>query len=342
VRLALAQDALRERAREKFPEADRLLFTREALEQATPREVAAERAGRWPGPPTTPLHDLGAGIGADAIAAALAGRPVVAWERDPVRALLLRWNLAALGLADRCEVRQADFGEAAPGGPLAFLDPDRRPGGRRTRAPEEFDPPASAWPGILSRFDAAIVKVPPVFPSDDRIPFEVVSLGSRLRERRLFFGAHAVLPPRRALALPRGEAVEGTGVAWPDPRAPVEGDWLLDPDPAVTVARLVGDLARREGLRPVHPRIAYLIGAAPSPAPGTWLRIDALLPSRASDIQRWLDARSIGHLVVRARGISDPPETWARRLRPRGDRSASLVLFRDPSDRWRAAASLHP
>src|SRR5688572_6347157 len=67
-RAALAQDDLRVRAATKTPHAERLLFTREALEQATPAPVAAERATRFA---TFDLvADLCAGIGLDSIALA--------------------------------------------------------------------------------------------------------------------------------------------------------------------------------------------------------------------------------------------------------------------------------
>lgn len=57
---AFTQWALRERARAKFPDADRMLFTREALEQATPYAVARYHASRFPA--GVLVADLTAGI----------------------------------------------------------------------------------------------------------------------------------------------------------------------------------------------------------------------------------------------------------------------------------------
>src|SRR5688572_27253988 len=73
-RAALAQDDLRVRAAAKTPHAERLLFTKEALEQATPGAVAAERARRFAA--FDVVGDLCAGIGLDTIALAEAGRRV--------------------------------------------------------------------------------------------------------------------------------------------------------------------------------------------------------------------------------------------------------------------------
>ena len=105
--VALAQ--LRQRASAKFPDADRLFFVGEALEQATAWEIADHRAA-WMHAhlPPGPLLDLGCGIGGDMLAMAKY-RPVIAYEIDPVRARLADANADALGLSDRVEVRQADW-----------------------------------------------------------------------------------------------------------------------------------------------------------------------------------------------------------------------------------------
>lgn len=343
VRAALIQADLRQRARAKMPFADRLLLTRTALEQATPWPVAVERAARWPLPASARVVDLGAGLGLDALAFACAGRPVTAVERDPLLAELLRRNAAALGVADGLHVREGDARTLEIEAVGAFLDPDRRPAGRRTRDVAAFEPPAGAWPALLAGRAVAMVKVGPVLarglPTD--VPMEVVSLDGEVRERRLLHAGFAGAPPLRALALPSGASIEGPGAPWPAPRAPAAGAWVLDPDPAVTVAGLVGDLCLRDGLAPIHPQIAYLLAEAPVPrAPGTWLAIDAVLPPDARALDAWLAAHDVGRVEIRCRGVSDGAPAWRRRLHPRGAGAATLLFTRGPDDRWVALASL--
>ncbi len=333
VRLALQQDDLRVKALARCPHAERLLFTPEALEQATAWPVAEERATRWHAGPDEPLHDLGAGIGMDSLATALRGRPVVAYEQDPVRATLLAHNARALDLA--VDVRTADLRAEKPGGALALLDPDRRPGGRRTRDRDAFEPPRDTWAAITSRFERAMIKLPPTATDEaEAHPFEVVSLHGRARERRLFTEGWA-LPPRRALALPSGRSVEGAGARWPDPVDVKEGDWILDPDTSVVLAGLVGDLALRDGLQPVHPEIAYLVGAAPNDtAPGHWVRVDAVLSPHPKKLKAWLRAHAVGNLTIRKRGVATSVEKWRRLIQPKGKNAATLVIARDVRDRW--------
>src|SRR5687767_5373956 len=73
-RWAFEQWSLRKRAQEKFAKADEMLFTREALEQATHEELAHFHASQFP--QRTRVADLTCGIGADLIALARNGEAV--------------------------------------------------------------------------------------------------------------------------------------------------------------------------------------------------------------------------------------------------------------------------
>jgi hypothetical protein len=347
VRAALAQDDLRARACERIPQGEKLFFTPTALQQASAWAVAKDRAARWPAPEDAVLVDIGAGIGIDALAVAATGRPVVAVERDAARAHLLRANAEALGLTKLLEVVVEDAADAPRSGPNAYLDPDRRPDGRRTRDATLFAPPADAWPALLVGFTRALIKLPPgLDPRPEETPWpeaplEVVALGGRARERRLYVGDWPAQPPRRAVALPLGATVEGVGCPWPEARAVGPGDWLLDPDVSVTLAGLVGDLAAREGLAPCHPRVPYLGGSeARAGLPGHWMRIAEVLPARRRELDAWLRANGIGRLTLRKRGIEEKVETWRRRLHPQGPHAGTLVFTRDLRERWIAYACL--
>ena len=347
VRAALQQDDLRARAADRLPQSEDLLFTATSVQQATAWIVAKERARRWPDPRDTLLTDIGAGIGIDALAAALYGRPVRAIERDPVRAHFLAWNAEALQVAKLVTVVAEDADELALEGEQAFLDPDRRPDGRRTRDAALFEPPAERWNALLGPFPRALMKLPPgQDPRQEDTPFpdapmEVVSLSGRARERRLYIGDWPARARRSALSLPRGARLEGEGVAWPDAHGVGEGDWLLDPDVSVTLAGLVGDLAVRDALAPIHPQIPYLRAATPTAgAPGHWMRVDAVLPAKRKALDAWLAAYEIGQLTLRKRGVEEKVETWRKKLKPKGPNAGTLVFTRDLKDRWIALACL--
>jgi hypothetical protein len=334
-RAALAQDDLRVRAAAKTPLADALLFERAALEQATSHVVAAERARRFAPFPT--VADLGAGIGLDTIALAAVVARVVAVERDPARCALLRWNVKASGVADRTTVVEGDAVASPPSADAAFLDPDRRPQGKRTLDPAAFEPNAAAWAALAARYGSLLVKLAPATRPQD-VPgaaLEWVSLGGEMKEARLGFGALSITAPRRALLLPQAIVVEGTGIAWPEPREPEVGDVLLDPDPSIVLAGLVGDAAVSIGARPIHPRIAYLLAGQTAP----WarpLRVHAVLPADASTIREALDDRGVGDVEVRTRGVEDAADVWRRRIGTRRGPRGIVVITRGPDDRYRA------
>lgn len=341
-RAVLAQDELRVRAARKTPLAERLLFTREALEQASAAPVAEERAGAFAAFPR--VADLGAGIGLDALALAGAGRRVVAVERDPVRAELLRHNVDAAGFGDRVEVVEGDFVEAPPRADAAFLDPDRRPSSRRTRDPEDFEPPRSAWEPLARGYAGMLVKLAPgARPGPDACdPFAWVSLDGEMRESRAGLGALALAGGRRvAIVLPAGARVEGEGAPWPAARAPRVGDVLLEPDPAIVLADLVGDAAASIGAAPLHPRIAYLLTDR-AVAWAKAVRVDEVGAADARALEATAAAHDVGAVEIRTRGVDDPPEAWRRRIRPRGTRPATVVLTRGPDDRYVALWSFAP
>ncbi len=90
VHLILEQVQLREKAREKFPQADRMFFTPLGLQQATDAWIAAYKAGRFAR--GEPVADLCCGIGGDLMALAARG-PVQGVDRDPATAILAEANV---------------------------------------------------------------------------------------------------------------------------------------------------------------------------------------------------------------------------------------------------------
>ncbi|MBY0514886.1 MAG: hypothetical protein K2P78_13345, partial [Gemmataceae bacterium] len=188
---ALETVLLRERATDRFANAGRMYFTREALEQASGDAAAGHRADRFRGFGT--VHDLCCGIGADAVAVAGAGVRVEAVDADPLRAAMAEANAAACGVGERVRVHVGDvLTVPLPPADAAFVDPSRRSGDRRFLDPDQYQPPLG---GVLARF-------PPGFPLAAKIApgvawsslakwdaeVEFVSAGGELKECVLWFG----------------------------------------------------------------------------------------------------------------------------------------------------------
>lgn len=137
---AVAAGIARRRARDRWVEADRLLFTRESLEQASDPVVAGWRARRFA---DRPVYDLCSGVGGDAMALARRARSVTAVDRDAARLVLLEHNAAILGLSVATLIGDATE-IVIPTDQVVHADPARRRDGHRMGDPTRTVPPVDA------------------------------------------------------------------------------------------------------------------------------------------------------------------------------------------------------
>jgi hypothetical protein len=337
VAAALTLHGLRVRAGAKFTLAERMWFTREGLEQASSERAAAHRAARFH--PYATVADLCTGIGGDLLALA-AGRAVLAVDLDPVRLRLAFANAEVHGVSGRVRPRCADARDVPLHGVGAvFVDPARRAGGRRLRAGAS-EPPLPWCLGLAQRVAPVAVKAAPGLPLG-LVPAgweaELVSEGRELKEAVLWSPALATAR-RRATLLPEGRSL----VAEPGPPVPcrIPGGWLVDPDPAVTRAGLVEELARTLDAWKLDEQGALLACAArPATAFGRVLRVEAALPWQLKRLRALLRARRVGTVDVRKRGSAVDVDELRRRLRLTGDARATVVLTRVAGRPWALVCS---
>lgn len=352
VRLALRLAEARRRTPDKFPDADRLLFTPELLEQSTAHPVAAHRAERLA--PHGRVLDLGCGGGGDLTRLALSGAPVAGLERDPLSAALARTNLAAVGAEG--EVTFGEFpGVDLPSHDILFADPARRtgprgPGGsRRLTDPSDLSPRPSDLRPLLDSARAWAVKWGPGLDlsaeamtapgalleglAPDRWSLEVVSWNGGVREA-VFLGGEAALAGPAATILTGPVDAAATWAYHGDPTVPPPGltlpaDWLLETDGALLRAGLMNAYARDRGLGLLAEGIAYLTADAAPQDPGvrSWRRL-ASVPWSRRRVQDLCDEHGVGTLVIKTRGFPQPPEEVRRSLDLRGDRTLVLFLHR--------------
>jgi len=332
VAAAFAQRELRELAASKFRLAARMLFTRPGLEQASAEPLARHRARRYEG--VEVVADLCTGIGGDLLALA-AGRRALAVDTDPVHLRMAAANAGVYGAGDGVEAVLADAREVGLGGVGAvFVDPARRAGGRRLR-PGASEPPLGWCLGLAARVAAVGVKAAPGLPLD-LVPgdweAEFVADGRDLKEAVLWSPALATAP-RRATVLPEGHTL--VPEPGPEVACAMPGDWLVDPNPAVTRAGAVEALARRLGAWKLDPRIAFLSSDGEPRTPfGRTLRVQASMPWTLRRLRERLRALGVGAVDIRRRGLAGDVEDLRRRLRLDGDLRATVVLTRALGRPW--------
>ena len=123
----------------------------------------------------------------------------------------------------------------------------------------------------------------------------------------------------------------------PEPPVPVAppGAYLLDPNPAVTRAGLVAELARQLGAWQLDPMIAFLSLDRPVSTPfARTLRVLASMPWHERDVAAKLRELGVGIADIRRRGLAGDVQQIHRRLGLRGDKSATIVLTRRDDRPW--------
>jgi hypothetical protein len=336
VAAALTQQRLRLAASAKFSRAAEMFFTAPGLEQASAEVVARYRAARYAGADT--LADLCCGIGGDLIALA-DGRDVLAVDRDPSHLEMALHNARVNGAGPVTgwagDVRDAPLSTVQ----AVFIDPARRAGGRRMR-PGTSEPPLSWCAGLAARVEAVGIKAAPGLPGGAIPPgweAEFIADGRALKEAVLWSPALAGAP-RRATVLPGGHtmaaAVRPAAASAPVPvREP--GAFLLDPNPAVTRAGLVEELAGELGAWKIDPQIAFLSADRELRTPfARTLRIAESAPWNERTFARRLREMGVGAADIRRRGLAgDVPEIH-RRLKLDGPHQATVIMTRVNGRPW--------
>lgn len=366
VNSVLSQLKLRTQAESKFgPFVDQMIFTDAGLQQATSLQVAAHHARRFARAGVDEVIDLGAGLGADALAIAGLDIAVTAVEIDQTTAAATTINLMPFPHA---KVEVADATQWVTENPVAeatvrgyWLDPARRKtlsqGTVRIFDPESFSPPLSFVEELANTGYTLGVKLGPAL-AHDVIPANAeaqwVSLHGSVVEAVLWFNMAQRLDVRRAaLIIDANGASELTSPTDFDesPQVPVTGidgatGYLYEPDGAVIRAGLVTDLMVKHFMdgdttdaaagRQLDEHIAYFSSDTYKETSfATGYRIIDVLPYKIKTLRRYIKEHGVTRLDIKKRGVDVSPEELRRTLmqgintkKPAAGEHLTLVLTR--------------
>jgi hypothetical protein len=328
---AVEQARLRRRARAKFARAHKMWFTGPLLEQASGEVISRFRAQRFAN--QEHVADLCCGLGGDSISLA-ATSDVIAVDRDPLALELTARNASAHGV--EVQTRSGDLPHHAPDAPAAWIDPGRREGGKRVRSVDAVSPTLAEGLSLLPRIPNLGIKLSPATPDRDLddtlagIPHErqLLSVSGECRELVIWLGDLA-RARRTASVLPAGAELSGEPLPLGE-TAPT-GEYLLEPDPAVIRAGLVGNLARDLDAWPIDPQLAYLSTDQPVQTPfATAFRIEKAEPFSGKALAQLLRELGAADVVLKTRGFAAEPEALRRQLRQvlkQGKPSVAPVVF---------------
>ncbi len=334
----------RRRARARWPDADELVFTRAALEQASDPAVSAWRAMRFAADSTaTQVWDLCASVGGDALAFAARGLKVVGVDHDAARLAMLAHNASVRGLAVRI-VEDDALRVVTPANAWVHADPSRRHGGRRHLSLDALQPP----PGRILAAHGHARGIGIVLPAGSGphvdgpladCEIEYVQLGRRMIEATAWWGACRVEGAATSATLI--EAGNDLGAApvhlrrhGPPPTLPVRpvGALLVTCAPAAVRARLHTTVGAEIDAWRIDERRA-LLSTDVTPPPSPWYDarpVEAVLPARPRLVRTWLQRQPELPLEIALHGVDTAVDTWWRALgRPgRGPDGRRLELVR--------------
>ncbi len=331
-RAALTVAILRGEGLGKFPQAEKMYFTREALEQASPWQVAVYRAQRFQR--FDRVFDMGCSVGGDALALARSA-PVIGIDLDPLRVLMAREN--ARSLRADAEFLQANLqslpfrlSDPAFQSAAIFFDPARRQDHRRAFSVEEYQPPLSVIEGWLAEVPALAVKVSPGVNLEELERYdcevEFISLNGDLKEAALWFGPLKTAQ-RRATLISGEEVMTMTAELQPDLPLSAPRAFIYEPDPSILRAGLVQALGGKLDAAQLDPQIAYL--TADTLMEDAFVRawpVEDWMPFQLKKLRTYLRERNIGRLTVKKRGSPIDPQDLIQLLRLEGDQHKTLFL----------------
>lgn len=337
VAAVLDQWALRPKAIEKFGAfADRMLFTKPGLEQATRLAIASHHATRFDQAHLHHIADLGCGIGGDSLAFAGLSMTVTAIDADPVTVAIAGYNLQPFetvtvspGLAEEAPLDSVD---------ALWLDPARRSGSQRLSNPEDWSPHLE-WVIAQAQKHPAGIKLAPgmdrgLIPSG--MEAQWISHHGSVAEMVLW--SRELARPgisRSALVLSTRGTAELTGAAdAADAQVGELGPYLVEPDGAVIRARLIGDLARQHDGAMLDDSIAYFSTHQPVISPlAQCFAIEAVVPYNLKRVKDLVAGAAVGSLEIKKRGIDVDPAELRKGLPLEGSGEKTLILTRHRGDR---------
>jgi hypothetical protein len=319
---------LRRKAVGKFgADAHKMLFTSDALQQASHPAVRAWRARKWSGATV----DVCCSIGTDTIAFARAGHETTGVDIDPVRIVMAGHNAVALGVKATFVNADVTKGEP-PDCDSLFYDPSRRDEhGNRIYNVEKYIPPLNLvhqW----RQYADVTVKLSPGVNIDQLQQYggqlTFISVDGDLKEAQF-----ALVQPASCTALllssDNGVHQYVSDATFDDKEVSEPRQWLCEPDPAIIRAGYVANLANDLNGTMLDETIAYFT-TEPKPI-SVWVRSWEILdwmPFNLKRLRAYLRSHNIGRVTVKKRGSPLTPEGLISKLKLKGSESRTLVLTR--------------
>lgn len=338
---------LRHRAARKFSHAERMFFTRRALEQATDEQLSAYKAQRFHG--RRSILDLCCGIGGDAIGLSSPRNTtqVTAVDVDPALCIFADANAKVYDRRVRIVCDDVSRMQV-PSHDAWHIDPDRRSHARRHTATTQYLPTLPEFFDLTGIAASGGIKLAPAADTHELIGqgAELEWIGHRRECQQLmaWFGDVATIPGQHRATL---LCKDGTSFSFsgrptaPPPLADSPLRFVYEPAPPVLASGLAHTLAEKYDLRPLGDGVVYFTSDQHfnDPLLSAFQVVDSL-PYRKKAIRTALDREGLQITEVKKRIVDVQPgqllREWSQRdgepavllIYPRGDSIRALIAKR--------------
>jgi hypothetical protein len=333
--MAVELGTLQLRARTKFSRAEKMLFTKTSLEQATSERLALYKASRFPR--DQKIADICCGIGGDSIGIGQS-HELAAVDQQNLLCKMAEHNLTVCEIPKFKVVNQSFSEFDIVDYDCLHFDPDRRVAGR-TVLPNDFSP---SFDEILSGIGRRLtaIKVAPAsnLPHDLREMVHREWIGERREaKQQLIWLNHPEYPRGSATCT----VVTGGGIEKltftndaqfrPAPVADQLNQYVYEPHAAVIAARMISGLAREYGLSRVGQGAAYLTGDRPinSSLLATF-KVEVAAPLYLEKIAELVRQNDYGEIEWKKRAVEQETYEQLKRIRTRGERKVTAIVTPTP------------
>lgn len=333
--LVLEQIDLRRRGREKFPDADRMFFTRKGLEQSTDHAIATYKAARFRHGES---FDYCCGIGGDLLAIGNAGGHVTGVELDPITAHLAATNCERANLTwARVVVAKAE--DLPPGRDQSWhIDPDRRLVKERASQIEHYAPGVEHWLSLLDRQLRGAIKLAPAAKVPERIAEECYRVWLESRgecRQQVAWHPYTAMSGERSAGIINSLGIEIDGVMSGEDENLSVGNrvfrYVYEPRACVLASGLVAQLNCGGWASALARGSVYLTSdqLRQRPLMATF-EVSLVAPYDLKQLKAIVKERQLGRLEIKCRGVDIDPEQVRKQLKTPGDEQATLILAQLP------------
>ena len=313
----------------KIDNADKMLLTQKGGEQASSKIMAKFHAQKLQKYDT--VADICCGLGIDLIEIAKKSKKVFAIELDEKTIRFARHNCSSVNLSNISflHIDGNDFDEKVD---AIYIDPDRRPKGKRTADIEIMSPSMNDILKMQRITKNILIKLSPI--TDYRKleisvnhSFEFVSENGILKEILLCLGNFAHEYKCKATLLPQNITLNNLS---PKCKQIISiQNYIFEPDSAIIRAGLVEQIAHQIKYDFIDENIAILTSDKLAVSGfGKFYAVQESMSYNEKKLKRKLREDGIGNLIIKTRGFPITAENFRKKFKLKGKKEQIILIVR--------------